>query len=89
MRPPTAQKTQFPSQTLSPPLDGKVWITARLGKNGKLTAVTIPPGSIAQRVPELVEEMEKWLFTPAIRNGEAVDVDLLMEASFRRSTGNR
>lgn len=83
MRPPTAQKTQFPSLTIGPPLDGKVWITARLGKNGKLTAVTIPPGSIAQRVPELVEEMEKWLFTPAIRNGEAVDVDLLMEASFR------
>ncbi|MGC4053265.1 MAG: hypothetical protein QM757_28510 [Paludibaculum sp.] len=83
MRPPTAQKTQFPTLTIGAPLSGKVWITARLGKNGKLTAVTLPPGSIAQQVPELVAEMEKWLFTPAIRNGEAVDVDLLLEASFQ------
>lgn len=83
MRPPTAQKTQFPALTISPPLDGKVWITARLGKNGRLTAVTIPPGSIAQQVPELAAEMEKWLFTPAIRNGEAVEVDLLLEGSLR------
>ena len=83
MRPPTAQKTQFPSLTIGPPLDGKVWITARLGKNGRLTAVSIPPGSIAQQVPELAAEMEKWLFTPAIRNGEAVDVDLLLEANLR------
>ncbi|MBN9662334.1 MAG: hypothetical protein J0H49_29315 [Acidobacteria bacterium] len=83
MRPPTAQKTQFQPSTGGPALEGKIWISARLGKNGRLTAVTVPPGSVAQRMPELVAEMEKWLFTPAIRNGEAVDVDLLMEASFQ------
>jgi hypothetical protein len=82
MRPPVAEKTSVPTSVLGTPPPGKLWITARLGKNGRLSVVNIPQGANAQQALDLATEMGKWVFKPAIRNGEAVDVDLLLEASF-------
>jgi hypothetical protein len=62
----------------------KLWVVAHLGKDGKLTSVSIPQGLGAQQSLDLATEMGKWLFKPAIRNGEAVEVDLLMEARIAR-----
>jgi hypothetical protein len=83
MKPPVPEKTSVPSSVLGAPVEGKLWITARLGKNGRLSVVNIPQGASAQQALDLATEMGKWVFTPAIRNGEAVEVDLLLEASFR------
>lgn len=37
MKPPVPEKTSVPSSVLGAPVDGKLWITARLGKNGRLS----------------------------------------------------
>jgi len=80
MRPPVAGKTALPVGKTAGPAETRFWIVARLGKNGRLTAVNITGGLAAKQAQELANEMDKWVFTPAIRNGEAVDVDLVLEA---------
>jgi hypothetical protein len=80
MRPPVAGKTALPAGKPGGSAEARFWIAARLGKNGRLTAVRITGGPGAQQALELMSEMDRWVFTPAIRNGEAVDVDLVLEA---------
>lgn len=80
MRPPVAAKTALSPGNPGGSAGAKLWIVARLGRNGKLSAVNITAGLAAEQSQELANEMEKWVFTPAIRNGEAVDVDLVLEA---------
>lgn len=80
MRPPVAGTTALPSGAVGNSAEVKLWIIARLGKSGRLSVVSIPEGISAEHARELAAEMEKWVFTPAIRNGEAVDVDLVLEA---------
>ena len=80
MRPPVAGKTALPGGKTGVAGEARFWIIARLGKNGRLSAVSITGGLSAKQAQELVSEMDKWVFTPAIRNGEAVDVDLVLEA---------
>lgn len=80
MRPPVAGKTALPAGKPGGAAEARFWVVARLGKNGRLTAVNITGGLGAEQAKELASEMGKWMFTPAIRNGEAVDVDLVLEA---------
>ena len=80
MRPPVAGKTELPGGRSGGAVEARFWIVARLGKNGKLSAVNVTGGLSAKQAQELAGEMDKWVFTPAIRNGEAVDVDLVLEA---------
>ena len=80
MRPPVAGKTALPGGKTGVAGEARFWIMARLGKNGRLSAVSITGGLSAKQTQELVSEMDKWVFTPAIRNGEAVEVDLVLEA---------
>jgi hypothetical protein len=63
---------------------GKLWVTARLGKNGKISSVTLPPGTAPRLASDLASEMLSWLFIPAIRNGEAIEVELILEARLVR-----
>jgi hypothetical protein len=80
MRPPVAGKTALPAGKAASSAEARFWIVARLGKNGRLTGVIITGGLAGKQAQELASEMDKWIFTPAIRNGQAVDVDLVLEA---------
>ena len=80
MRPPVAGKTLLSGGKNPGAAETRFWIVARLGKNGRLSAVNITGALGAKQAQELVSEMDKWVFTPAIRNGEAVVVDLVLEA---------
>jgi hypothetical protein len=88
MRPPTAQSTSVSPGLIKGAVESKLWVSARLGKDGRLTSVSVAQGASAPRAVDLATEMENWRFTPAIRNGEAVEVDLLLEANFVRQSGS-
>lgn len=75
MRPPVLESSPASSALLSPMSTGKRWILARLDKTGILLAIKPLSGS----APVNVEEIGKLVFNPAIRNGEPVEVDLLIE----------
>lgn len=84
MRPPITKKTNVADPVKRLAESERVWITARLGTNGRISSVSMPAGTSTRLVADLTAEMLSWLFTPAIRNGEAVEVDLVMEARFTR-----
>ncbi|MGJ5813886.1 hypothetical protein [Paludibaculum fermentans] len=66
------------------PATGKCWVKAKLSRGGKLMSLDVIQGLGAEQALELANTLEKWLWTPAIRNGEAVDVEVLMEVDLRR-----
>lgn len=84
MRPPRLDSGAGLVASLRLPGAGKCWVKARLSKSGKLVSLEISQGLGGEQALEFANVLEKWLWTPAIRNGEAVDVDVLMEVDLRR-----
>lgn len=84
MRPPITMKTNVTDSVRELAESDRVWITARLGTNGRISSVSMPPGTSPRLAAGLTAEMLAWLFTPAIRNGEAVEVELILEARLTR-----
>jgi hypothetical protein len=81
MRPPVAEKTSLPGGMAN---EGKVWFRARLGKQGKLSDIMVLPGVGATPPAGLAAEIDSWQFRPAIRNGSAVEVDVVIEGELKR-----
>lgn len=75
MRPPVLESSPESTALLLSMSTGKRWILAKLDKTGVLLAIKPLAGSASVRV----EEMGKLVFNPAIRNGQPVEVDLLIE----------
>jgi TonB family protein len=51
--------------------------------DGTVGGVELARG-IDERLDRTAEDaLRKWVFTPAMRNGEAIDVDILVEIPFR------
>lgn len=84
MRPPITMKSQLAASVKKLAESERVWVTARLSTNGRISSVSMPPGTSPRLASDLAAEMLSWLFTPAIRNGKAVEVELLLEARFTR-----
>lgn len=84
MRPPLATRIQLTNSVTKFAESGRVWVAARLRKDGRFSSVSVPPGTAPRLASELAAEMLSWVFTPAIRNGEAVEVDLILEARLMR-----
>ncbi len=80
MRPPRLSANSSPAEVLKAAGAGRCWIRARLGKDGKLNSIEIAQGGTPE-LKELAKALQDWLWTPAIRNGEPVDVDVLLEMS--------
>lgn len=59
---------------------GKYWLKAKLTKEGSLTALEVIHGP---QDAQLAKVLESWQWKPAIRNGQAVDVDVVLEVVVR------
>ena len=58
-------------------------LAAVIGKDGKVDSVTILV-HLDDRLDQSAQEaIGKWLFEPALRNGQPVDVDAVIEIPFR------
>ncbi len=62
---------------------GRVQFSATLLKSGQLVAVNLmtKPGTPSNQAA--VADLERWQFAPALRDGEAVDVDIILEIPFQ------
>ena len=78
MRPPVPEKGTLP--TTIPALPAKGWIKAKLRRNGTLADVQF----LGTAGPQSIAELGKWMFYPAIRNGQPSDVDVVMEVTWRQ-----
>jgi TonB family protein len=64
-------------------VEGKVMLAAVLRKDGRLDSILVLR-HVDERLDQSAQDaLDKWEFQPALRNGEPVDVDLLIEIPFR------
>jgi TonB family protein len=64
-------------------VEGKVRLAAVIRKNGRVDSVRLLQ-HLDDRLDQSAQEaIDKWQFAPALRNGQPVDVDALIEIPFR------
>ncbi|MBL8235969.1 MAG: hypothetical protein JNM66_01015 [Bryobacterales bacterium] len=63
--------------------EGWVQVSAIIGKDGKLSAIAPLPGRTPAVAAKAAEDLINWEFRPASRNGEAIDVEVVIEIPFR------
>lgn len=84
--PPTAHRKVDPkyiAEAVSERIEGIVRLGAVIRKDGTVGAVELVRG-LDQRLDRSAQDaLAKWQFTPAMRNGEPIDVDVLVEIPFR------
>lgn len=78
MRPPVPERGTFPASL--PGMPAKAWLKAHIRRNGVLAEVVFLDGG---KAPQALAELVKWMFYPAVRNGQQVDVEVVVEVSWR------
>jgi TonB family protein len=64
-------------------VEGKVLLAAVLRKDGRVDSILVLR-HVDERLDQSAQDaLDKWQFQPALRDGEPVDVDLLIEIPFR------
>ncbi len=85
MRPPVPVEAPQanPAKLVGLPAQGarKIYLAGVLTKDGELQALSAP-GIPDSAVRDLLDALQGWRFSPAIRNGQPVDVDFLLELTF-------
>jgi len=64
-------------------VEGAVRLYCTIGKDGNVSAIEVVQGADPRLTASAVEALSKWEFYPATRNGEPLDVDVLVEIPFR------
>jgi TonB family protein len=64
-------------------VEGVVRLYCTIGRNGKVSAIEVVQGADIRLQQSAVEALGKWEFYPAERNGQPLDVDVLVEIPFR------
>jgi TonB family protein len=68
---------------ISDRIEGTVRLSAVIRSDGTVGSVELERG-LDERLDRTAQEaLAKWQFSPAMRNGEAIDVDILVEIPFR------
>ena len=64
---------------------GTVQLASLIDRNGRISGTRILRGGTTGEAFRLkaIEELETWEFQPALRNGEPIDVDVVLEIAFR------
>lgn len=68
------------------PLGGvEAWVqvAAVVGRNGKVSAISAVPGRNPAVAAKAAEDLANWDFRPASRNGEPVEVEIVVEIPYR------
>jgi TonB family protein len=63
-------------------IEGRVQLLCVINKEGRVEQVELVRGLDARLDQSAMEAISKWLFRPAHRNGEPVDVDVMVEIPF-------
>jgi hypothetical protein len=85
MRPPVPRQLSWATGSdLGSGWPDRAWVKARLTREGTLTAITVSEGGQPGAAATIAQILGRWLFSPAIRNGEIIDADVLLEVSFGR-----
>jgi hypothetical protein len=80
MRPPVPRQMVWPDapNALSEG-SGVTWVQARLTKEGMMVAVSVRQSGSSSAATLIAQVLGQWLFSPASRNGQPIDADVLLE----------
>jgi TonB family protein len=79
---------KYVASAASDRVEGKVQLASVIGKDGRVSTVELVRG-LDDRLDQTAEEaLAKWEFEPATRQGEPVEVDVLVEIPFRLAPRN-
>jgi hypothetical protein len=63
---------------------GRVQFAATILKNGRVDSIAVLSGAVtAPSQAAAIKDLQSWQFAPALRDGEAVDVDVVLEIPFQ------
>jgi hypothetical protein len=71
------------SKVSSTPAEGYVHVSGVIGKDGKLHSIAPLHGRYPLVAAKAAEDLVQWEFRPAWRNGEPVEVEVVIELPFR------
>ncbi len=72
------------TQAANSPAAGILQIAAVVDRNGRISAIRILRGAVGDLLRRrALEELQNWEFQPAARNGEPIDVDIVVEIAFQ------
>ena len=60
----------------------RVQVTAKLDRNGKLDGVSVVTAAVRGLAEAVIDDVTRWEFKPATRNGVAMDVEVVIEIPF-------
>jgi TonB family protein len=68
--------------------DGTLQLAAVVERNGRISGARILRGTAGEAFRRnALEDLQTWEFQPALRNGEAIEVDVVLEISFQFRAG--
>jgi len=62
--------------------DGWVQLAAVIGKDGKIRSITPLPGRNPPVASKAAEDLANWEFRPASKNGDPIEVEVVIEVPF-------
>ena len=74
---------KYVAEAVSERVEGAVRLSAVVRKDGAVGSVELVHGLDVRLDRSAEEALAKWQFAPAMRNGEPIDVDILVEIPFR------
>jgi hypothetical protein len=81
MRPPVPERGTLPATI--PGMPSKAWLKARVQRNGVLMNVVFLSDGSTPPPAAVISELGKWMFYPAVRNGQQTEVEVIMEVHWR------
>lgn len=73
---------KYTPSAISDRLEGKVQLFCVIGRKGTVSSIELVRGADDRLNQSAEEALSKWEFYPATRNGQAVDVDVVVEIPF-------
>ncbi|MEO8657487.1 MAG: hypothetical protein ABI693_03415 [Bryobacteraceae bacterium] len=80
MRPPVPRQMVWANVPGTvPPTAARTWVRARLTKDGMMVSISVENNEVSAAA--ISESLARWVFSPAIRNGQAIEADVLLEVT--------
>lgn len=85
MRPPVPRQMAWAdTPNLLPGGLQKIWVKGHLTREGIMVSISVDQGGSSAAVA-IAQILGRWLFLPAVRNGQAIDADVLLEMILSRN----
>lgn len=73
---------KYTPATIDDRVEGKVLLYATIGRDGNVSLVEVIRGADERLNRSAIEALAKWEFYPAMRSGQPIDVDVVVEVPF-------